>query len=68
MVHKYQSHPPFNAEIDTPLYVNDRAYIPESPMKDGRRSLWYRSSLIPYTLDGSVHAFMGPLPRHIKKP
>lgn len=37
-------------------------------MEDGRRNLWYHASLIPYSITGNVHAFMGPLPRRIKKP
>lgn len=64
----YQSHPPFAAELDAPLYVNDHTYILEPPMENGRRNLWYHASLIPYSIVGSIHTFMGPLPRRIKKP
>lgn len=68
MVPEFQSHPPFAIEINAPIYVNDHAYVPEPHMNDGRRYLWYHVSLIPYTLVGYVHAFMGPLPMRIQKP
>lgn len=63
-----QSHPHFAAEVDLPLYVNDRTYVSEAPMGDGGRRLWYHYALIPYTLVGSMFVFMGPLPKCIKKP
>lgn len=62
-----QSNPPFASEIDLPLFANDNTYVFEPPMEDGIRKSWYHSSLITYTLAGSVHAFMGPLPRFVKK-
>lgn len=37
-------------------------------MEDGRRNIWYCASLIPYFIAGTIHAFMGPLPKRIKKP
>ncbi|KAI5437965.1 hypothetical protein KIW84_023915 [Lathyrus oleraceus] len=62
-----QCHPAFAVGIDLPLYVNDHTYVPETPMDDEGRNLWYCSALIPYVLAGRVHAFMGPLPEYIKK-
>lgn len=60
--------PPFVAVIDAPLFMKDRTYIPEPPMEDGRRNLWYHASLIPYSIAGTFHAFMGRLLRFIEKP
>lgn len=63
-----QSHPPFAVEIHLPVYVNYCTYVPEPPMKDGRRKSWYHASLIPYTLVDPMNAFKGPLPKFVKKP
>lgn len=63
-----QSHPPFAADIDAPLYVNDHMYVPKPHMEDERRKSWYYASLIPYTFARSVYAFLDPLPRCVKKP
>ncbi|CAL5195594.1 unnamed protein product [Lathyrus oleraceus] len=68
MTLKVQSHPPFADVIDASFFLNDCTYIPEPPIEDGRRNLCYHASLISYSIVGTVHAPIGPLPKRIKKP
>lgn len=58
---------PLSAIIEEPLFINDRAYIPEPPMEDGRRNVGYGYPLIPYSISDTIFAFMGTFPIHIKK-
>lgn len=68
MTRKVQSHPPFADVIDASLFLNYCTYIPEPPIEDGRRKLCYHASLISYSIAGTVHEPIGPLPKCIKKP
>lgn len=68
MDQKVQSHPPFDVVIDEPLFLNNRTYIPEPPMENGRRDIWYNTTLIPYSIADTTYTFMVPLPKRIKKP
>lgn len=60
--------PPLATNIEEPFYINDHTYIPELPMEDVRRNIWYDNTLIPYSFAGTIFSFMGLLLRRIKKP
>lgn len=67
MAQKVQSRPALAVIIEEPLYINGHTYIPESPMEDGRRNIWYNNALIPYSITGTIYAFMGFLSRRVNK-
>lgn len=68
MALKIQLCPTLAADIEEPVFINDRTYILEPPMEDGKRNVWYGNTLIPYSIGGTIYDFMGSHPRCIKKP
>lgn len=59
---------PSAADISGPILVDNRAYVPEPLIEEDKRKILYSQVLIPYSISSRVCAFMGPLPRHIRKP
>lgn len=49
MTPKFKSAPsaPLAANNEELVYINDHTYIPEPPMEDGRRKVWYGNTPIP---------------------
>lgn len=56
-------HPPFAAQIDEHVLVDNRSYIPEPPRAENIWRQWYSDALIPYSILGDTFAFMGVAPR-----
>lgn len=56
------------AAIDKPLFIDDHACVPEPPIEDRIINIWYSDAPIPYSILGTIFAFMGPFPRCVKKP
>ena len=68
MAFPVQCHAGFAVEIEIHIIVDERAYVPEPPLDTEHKGICYHFAFIPYVLVGKVHAFMGPLPKYIKKP
>ncbi|KAI5402927.1 hypothetical protein KIW84_050501 [Lathyrus oleraceus] len=49
-----QHHASSADDIELPIFVNDRAYVPEPPLETKCRKVWYRSAFIPYMLAGKL--------------
>lgn len=63
-----QRHAGFTTKIKLHIFMDDCAYIPEPPLETECKKVWYHYAFIPYVFASKVHAFMGPLPKYIKKP
>lgn len=55
-------------QIDRLILVDHQTYILEPPLMKTTRRLWYSGAFIPYSIADNIFAFMGPLPRLVKKP
>lgn len=56
---------PFSSptDLEGPILINNRSYVPEPPMDKEKTVIWASHVLIPFSLKGNIHAFLGPLPR-----
>lgn len=59
---------PSAANIPCHILKHDHTYVPEPLNEEEKRDIWYSQVLIPYSIIGNTYAFMGPLPKHNKKP
>lgn len=59
---------PSAIDVTTSSYSSNCTYIPEPPMEKEKAIIWAFHVLIPISISGSVHAFLGTLPKSYARP
>ena len=65
---KQQLPTPYVVDVIFPTYSGNRTYIPKPPMEKEKTIIWASQVLTPFSISGSVHAFLGHLPKSSTKP
>lgn len=59
---------PFASETNALILVDKHNYVPEPPMEENKTVIWASHILIPFSIYGTIHTFLGPSLTASKKP